>query len=171
MTAHTHPTVEQTTREQFPVSGTPDPVAAGGPTIEVVGRLTDPGDIQQHIALEMAVAEAVLPHQLHEIDTLVEIAHLEELVEEKESRITLLTAGIGQWRERALSEADARRSEHADAHDRERDLIRVIHGQMTTIDTAEQTTLAAQMRVRELEGKLDEVEVAPRRRTRLWWRR
>ncbi|MGI8846664.1 MAG: hypothetical protein ACR2GX_00125 [Candidatus Dormibacteria bacterium] len=171
MTAHTHPTAEQTTREQFPVSGAPDPVAAGGPTIEVVGRLTDPGDIQQHIALEMAVAEAVLPHQLHEIDTLVEIAHLEALVDEKESRITLLNAGIGQWRERAMSEADARRREHADAHDRERDLIRVIHGQMTTIDTAEQTTLAAQMRVRELEGKLDEVDVAPRRRTRRWWRR
>ena len=168
---------EELTLAQLRATIKPAPVEPSGPTVEVVGRKTDPfARAKQQIALEMAVAEAVLPHQLHEVDAVVEMAHLQALLDEKDSRIGLLTMGLAQWRERALAESDSRRSEQVQAHGRERDLVRVIHQQMGTIerltdalDTAEQNLAAEQLRVSGLEIRLEGYHSRDQRRR--WWRR
>ena len=162
-------------------SAPPEPLT--GPTIEVVGRRVDPfAEAKQRIALEMAVAEAILPHQLHEIDAVVEIAHVKQLLDEKDARISFMSLGIAQWRERAIAESDARRREQQVAHERERDLVRVIHKQMSAVDSAVRETIvlrraarhanaAAQARVSELEGQIDELQeqLHAQFRPRRWW--
>jgi hypothetical protein len=166
---------EELTLAQLRATIKPMAPEPSGPTVEVVGRREDPfARAKQQIALEMAVAEAVLPHQIHEVDAVVEMAHLEELLGEKESRISLLTMGIAQWRERAISESDARRSDGAQAHARERDLVRVIHQQMGSIETltnaletAEQTLASEQLKVHALEIRLQ--GYVAREQRRRWW--
>lgn len=175
----TAPLAGELTLAQLRKTIKPAPQSVSGPTVEVIGRRVDPFAIaKQRIALEMAVAEAVLPHQLHEIDTVVEIAHLQELLDEKESRVSLLSMGIAQWRERAVAESDARRREQRSAHDRERDLVRVIHQQMITIEqqsqaleTAEQNVTDAHLKIREMEIRIDGLRIQASQRRKHWWQR
>ncbi len=166
--------------------------APGGPVVELTGHRVAPrpsADVQA----------AILPHQLHELDQVVEIARLSELLVEKDARIALLERGIARWRERALSEVDARTASEQRAFEHERELVAVLHQQLTTIDLAEQTAHAAlarndelqarlddQMaaiesseqtaqaalaRMHELQGRIDDLEEQLRRATRRWWRR
>lgn len=166
---------EQQLKEVLTAPPPPPPPVNGG-VVELLGRRTDsitPTGAQ--VAFESALEAAVLPHQLHEIDNVVEIAHLQELTAEKDNRIALLTLGISQWRERAIAEADARRREQHAGHERERDLIRVIHQQLSTVDSAEQSAQRGQNRVRYLEEKIDELELRlqlqQQQRRSHWWRR
>jgi hypothetical protein len=150
----------------------PAPAPGDGAVVELVGRKVGTiSDVDPQLAFENAVEAALLPHQLHAIDNIVEIAHLQELTQEKDARIALLVMGIAQWRERAIVESDARRREQQAAHERERDLIRVIHQQMAIVDSAEQSSQGAQARIRELEASIDALELRLQQRSRRWWQR
>ena len=140
-----------------------------------------------------------LPHQLHEIDQVIEMARLGELLVEKDARVALLERGLADWRERARLEIDAREAAERLAFERERDLIGVIHQQISAIESAEestreafaqadelrarfdeqtvlvqdaeQNTQSALARMHELQTRIDELEDLLRQRARRWWRR
>jgi polyhydroxyalkanoate synthesis regulator phasin len=167
--------------------------------VELVGRPTATPRFVAQPSLESAIESAVLPHQLHEIDQVVEIARLSELLVEKDARIALLERGLADWRERARVEMEAHAGVERMAFDRERDLIGVIHQQISAIDAAEatareafaqadelrarlddqmalvedaeQSTQAALARMHELQARIDELEERLRQRARHWWRR
>lgn len=169
----------------------PPPAPADGRAVEVVGRRV--------ALLDPALEGAVLPHQLHQIDQVVEIARLGELLVEKDARIALLERGLGEWRERAHVEAAVRETSERDAYEREHELIGVIHKQLTAIESAErntetalarndelqarlddqyaalesseQTSQAALARMHELQARIDDLEELLRRKPRRWWRR
>lgn len=151
---HTPDTVEGRTIEET-VSAVPAaPPADGAPAVELVGHRIDPLapiDYEAELQKELIVEEAVLPHHLHEIDALVELVHLQELVAEKDARISLLVTGIAHWRDRALREADDRRGEAHAAHERERDLVRVLHHNMIALDECERRADEAERRLASLE--------------------
>lgn len=187
------PLAPETAAASPPAAPPPTP---GGPVVELVGRRIASAP---STALTPDIGAAVLPHQLHELDQVVEIARLSELLVEKDARIALLERGIARWRERALNEVDARSASEQRGYERERELVAVIHQQLTTIELAEQTAQAAltrndelqarlddQMaaiesseqtaqaaiaRMHELQGRIDELEEQLRRATRRWWRR
>jgi hypothetical protein len=150
--------------------GSPD-----GPALELLGRriypVAPPADEAAQLAIDQAVDAAILPHQLHEIDQVLEIARLHELRVEKDSRIAVLERGLVQWRERARIEAEARMASEQLAHERETELIRVLHQQIMVIDSAEQGKQLAHARVQELELTIGELEDRLRRRTWRHWRR
>jgi peptidoglycan hydrolase CwlO-like protein len=167
--------------------------------VELVGRPTATPRFVAQPSVQGAVESAVLPHQLHEIDQVVEIARLCELLVEKDARISLLERGLAEWRERARVEIQAHAGAEQLAFERERDLIGVIHQQISTIDTAEastqeafaqadelrarldeqmglvedaeQNTQAALARMYELQARIDELEERLRQGARHWWRR
>jgi hypothetical protein len=170
------------------------------PHVEVVGRRVGPATTPRTSGPPARVMDAaVLNHQLHEIDQVVEIARLSELVAEKDARILLLERGIADWRERARAEASGRAAAERRAFDRERDLIGVIHKQLSTIDAAEttshtalarndelqaridlqiatiesseQTSQAALARMFELQARIDDLDEQLRLRLRRWWSR
>jgi chromosome segregation ATPase len=169
----------------------PAPPVPGGGAVEVVGRRV--------AILDPAVEGAVLPHQLHQIDQVVEIARLGELLVEKEARIALLERGLGEWRERAHIETAVREASEKAAYEREHELIGVIHQQLMAIESAErnteaalarndelqarlddqfaalesseQTSQAALARMHELQARIDELDDLLRRKSRRWWRR
>ncbi len=66
------------------------------------------------------------------VDSLVDVVHLRETVATQNTRIKALETELQTWRERALTEAEDRRSDVLAAHRRERDLISVVHHQMLT---------------------------------------
>lgn len=177
-----------------------DPPLTDGPTVELVGRKIDPFAVEkEQIAIDMAVAEALLPHQLHEIDQVIEMAHLKEMIGEKEARISFLTMGLEHWRTAAQLEAETRRTESAQAFTRERELVGILHEHIQRIDLLGQTideqaktitvltqtvdeqlgiievaqTNARQssMRVMELEGRLDDLDEKLRAKSRRWWQK
>ena len=121
--------------------------------VELVGRRVAP---PMFGATGNGVHEAVLSHQLHEIDQVLEIAHLSELLVEKDARIALLERGIADWRERAQVEIAARMAAARLAHDRERELVAVIHHQINGLEQAEVTSQAALARNDELQARLDD---------------
>ena len=185
-----------------PVSGptAAPPFPPAGPVVELTGRRVG-GAVHSKQRLEVATAveTAVLPHQLHELDQVVEIARLCELLVEKDARIALLERGIGTWRDRLQTEMSDRRTAEHLAFERERELVGVIHQQLTTIDEAtanakvaltlndelqarlddqaaavqssEQTSQSALARMYELQARIDELEEQLRRASRRWWRR
>jgi len=171
----------------------------GGAVVELVGRPTATPRFVAQPSIESAVESAVLPHQLHEIDQVIEIARLSELLVEKDARISLLERGVAEWRERARVEIEAHSGAERLAFERERDLVGVIHQQISAIDSAEATTReafvqadelrarldeqmtlvedaehntqAALARLHELQSRIDELEERLRQRARHWWRR
>ena len=177
----------------------PAPPALDGPVVELIGHPTAPRRFASRTAIETAVESAVLPHQLHEIDQIIEMARLGELLVEKDARVALLERGLADWRERARLEIDARAAAESLAFERERDLIGVIHQQISAIESAEestreafvqadelrarldeqmalaadaeQNTQSALARMYELQGRIDELEDRLRQRARRWWRR
>ncbi len=188
MAVQAHPT-----RSGSPPSPAALPSASppAGGHVEVVGRRVP--------VLDPAVEGAVLPHQLHQIDQVVEIARLGELLVEKDARIALLERGLGEWRERAHVEVAVRESAEKATYEREHELIGVIHQQLMTIESAErnteaalarndelqarlddqyaalesseQTSQAALARMHELQARIDDLEDLLHRRSRRWWRR
>ena len=177
----------------------PPPPPVDGPVVELRGRPIAPPRTSSRLVLENAVESAVLPHQLHELDQVVEIARLAELLVEKDARIALLERGLADWRERAHREIDARAAAERLAFERERDLIGVIHQQLAAIESAEEgskaafaqadelgarldeqvalvesaeeNTQAALARMHELQARIDELEDRLRRKARHWWSR
>ena len=177
----------------------PVPPPVDGPVVELIGHPTAPPRYAARTALDSAVESAVLTHQLHEIDQVVEIARLGELLVEKDARIALLERGLADWRERARVEVEAHAAAERVAFERERDLVGVIHQQisaiesaeettrqafgqadelraeldqqMVLVDSAEQSTQAALARMQELQMRLDELEERLRQRARHWWSR
>lgn len=71
-----------------------------------------------------------------EVETLVEMIRLRTAVVDRDRRIATLTIGVRTWRERAIAEAAARRTDLADAHDREREIVSLLHQQMQLADSA-----------------------------------
>ncbi len=181
------------------LSARPQPPAVDGAVVELVGRPTATPRFVAQPSVAGAVESAVLPHQLHEIDQVVEIARLAELLIEKDARIALLERGLAEWRERARVEIEAHAGAERIAFERERDLVGVIHQQITAIEIAEattreaflqadelrarlddqtalvedaeQNTQAALARMHELQARIDELEERLRQRARHWWRR
>ena len=177
----------------------PPPPALDGPVVELRGRPVAPPLTSPRLVLENAVESAILPHQLHELDQVVEIARLAELLVEKDARIALLERGLADWRERAQREIDARAAAERLAFERERELIGVIHQQLAVIESAEEgsksafaqadelgarldeqaalvecaeeNTQAALARMHELQSRIDELEDRLRRKARHWWSR
>jgi hypothetical protein len=149
--------------------GSPD-----GPPLELLGHIvhpTAPLDEEAQLAIDRAVGAAILPHQFHEIDQVLEIARLHELRVEKDSRIAVLERGLVQWRERARQEAEARLASEQLAHERETELIRVLHQQIIVRDSAEQGHQLALARMQGLELTIAQLEERLRRRTWHHWRR
>ena len=60
----------------------PPPPAVKGGVVELIGRPTASPRFASQVAIDSAVESAVLPHQLHEIDQVVELARLAELLVE-----------------------------------------------------------------------------------------
>ena len=177
----------------------PPPAAVDGPVVELIGHPTTLPRIPSLTAIEAAVESAVLPHQLHEIDQVVELAQLGELLVEKDARVALLERGLADWRERARLEIEARAAAERVAFERERDMIGVIHQhisaiesaeestreafaqadelrarldeQMTLTEDAEANTQSALARMHELQMRIDELDDQLRQRARRWWRR
>ena len=87
---------------------------------------------------------------------MLEIAHLSELLVEKDARIALLERGIADWRERAQAEIAARMAAARLAYERERELVAVIHRQINLLEQAEITSQAALARNDELQARLDD---------------
>jgi hypothetical protein len=177
----------------------PAPPLVDDPVVELIGHPAAPPRFASRTAIEAAVDEAVLPHQLHEIDQVIELAQLAELLVEKDARVALLERGLADWRERARLEIEARAAAERLAFERERDLIGVIHQQisaiesaeestreafaqadelrarfdeqMTLVEDAEQNTQSALARMHDLQGRIDELEERLRQTARHWWRR
>ena len=93
----------------------------------------------------------VLALQLQAIDNFVEMIRLRTAIAEKDRRIATLTVGLRTWRDRAGKEEAGRRQEIADAHEREREIISLLHQQMRVADEATE--------------ELERVRALP------WWRR
>jgi hypothetical protein len=134
----------------------PAPPAVDGPVVELIGHPTTQPRVDSRSAIEAAVDQAVLPHQLHEIDQIIELAQLGELLVEKDARVALLERGLADWRERARLEIEARAAAERLAFERERDLIGVIHQQISAIESAEESTREAFAQADELRARLDE---------------
>jgi hypothetical protein len=100
--------------------------------IELVGTRTDT------LAKPATVADTpvILSLQLLAIDNFVEMIRLRTEIAEKDRRIGTLTVGLRTWRERAGMEQATRRRDLAEAYDREREVISLLHQQMQVADTA-----------------------------------
>jgi hypothetical protein len=115
--------------------------------IELVGTATRPlGD-----GAALADTPAILALQLQLIDNFVEMVRMRTEIAERDARIASLTSGIRTWRDRAGIEQAARRRDAAEAREREREVVSLLHQQMQVADTAM--------------GELERI------RSRRWWRR
>lgn len=94
---------------------------------------------------------AILALQLLAIDNFVEMIRLRTTIAEKDRRIATLTVGLRTWRERSGMEQAARRRDAAEAQEREREVISLLHQQMQVADAAT--------------AELERVRARP------WWRR
>ena len=70
------------------------------------------------------------------VDSLVELIRLRTELADRDRRIATLSIGVRTWRERAYAEARARRSDAAEAHEREREIVSLLHHQMHVADSA-----------------------------------
>jgi hypothetical protein len=193
------PALSERPSETYLTSAPPPPPSVDGDVVELIGHPMTSPRFATRTAIDSAVETAVLPHQLHEIDQVVEIARLVELLVEKDARIALLERGLADWRERARLEVEAHAGAERIAYERESDLVGVIHQQIAAIesaeestqqafaqadelrtrldeqtalvDTAEQSTMAALARMQELQTRIDELEDRLRQRARHWWSR
>ncbi|MDQ2960953.1 MAG: hypothetical protein M3R48_07890 [Candidatus Dormibacteraeota bacterium] len=112
-----------------PTPPAPDPSAAvdDDGIVELRGTLA---------AQLTAMRTGVLDRPAAELDSVVELIRLRTELVDRDRRITALSTGLRTWRERAFAEAAARRTERADAHDREREIVSLLHQQMQLADSA-----------------------------------
>ncbi|MDQ6846560.1 MAG: hypothetical protein M3019_03105 [Candidatus Dormibacteraeota bacterium] len=78
----------------------------------------------------------ILALQLQAIDSFVEMIRLRTELADRDRRIATLRVGLRTWRERAGLEQAGRRSDAAQARDREREIISLLHQQMQMADAA-----------------------------------
>jgi hypothetical protein len=93
----------------------------------------------------------VLALQLQAIDNFVEMVRLRTALAERDRRVATLTMGLRTWRQRAGVEQAERRGDAAEARDREREIISLLHQQMQVADAAT--------------AELERIRALP------WWRR
>ncbi len=130
--------------------------SAGDPVIELAGaratslRVAPPASAAAETA-EASQSPALLALRLRAIDTFAEMIRLRTEVADRDRRIALLGAGVRTWRERAVAEQAARRREAVEAHEREREVISLLHQQMVMADAAT--------------AELERIRALP------WWRR
>ena len=70
------------------------------------------------------------------VDSLVELIRLRTEIADRDRRIATLSIGVRTWRERAYAEARARRADAIDSHEREREIVSLLHHQMHVADSA-----------------------------------
>ncbi|MHB8719136.1 MAG: hypothetical protein ACYDAC_09645 [Candidatus Dormibacteria bacterium] len=75
-------------------------------------------------------------HPAGDLDSLVEMIRLRTEIADRDRRIATLSLGVRTWRERAHAEARARRAEALEAHEREREIVTLLHHQMQVADAA-----------------------------------
>lgn len=100
--------------------------------IELVGTRTE----TVLTAAPVEETPAMLAVQLQLIDNFVEMIRMRTEIAEKDLRVADLTAGIHTWRERAAAEQAARRLDAAEAREREREIVSLLHQQMLVADAA-----------------------------------
>jgi hypothetical protein len=97
--------------------------------IEVLGRLVR--DLQaappDAVDGDTPSEETVHSLRLLTLDNLIEIVQLREAIAERETTITSLRIDVDVWQERCKTLSEARASEKVAAHQRERELITVLH--------------------------------------------
>lgn len=107
-----------------------DPTDAGadaGAILELRGTL---------VSEQRAMRAEVLDRVQSDPGSLVELITLRTEVVDRDRRIAALTVAVRTWRERAFAEATAHRRDLADAHDREREIVSLLHQQMQLADSA-----------------------------------
>lgn len=93
----------------------------------------------------------ILALQMQLIDNFVELIRMRTEIAERDVRINTLTEGIRTWRERVSVEQAERRRDAAEAREREREVISLLHQQMLVADSAT--------------AELERIRALP------WWRR
>lgn len=100
--------------------------------IELVGMRTD----TLRTPATVADTPVILSLQLLAIDNFVEMIRLRTEIAEKDRRVATLTIGLRTWRERTGMEQASRRRDLAEAREREREVVSLLHQQMQVADTA-----------------------------------
>ena len=68
------------------------------------------------------------------LDNLIDLVQLRESLAERDAQVSLLEAEASAWRLRALTEASARKADAAEAYERQRELVTVLHRQLIQND-------------------------------------
>jgi hypothetical protein len=130
----------------------PFPIPDDG-AIEVLGRAmkgvtaTEPSTNGHDLS---TAGETMRALRLLALDNLIDLVQLRESLAERDAQVSLLEAEVSAWRQRALTEASARKADAAEAYDRQRELVTVLHRQLI---------------------QNDELQDALTRRQRSWWYR
>ncbi|MBV9100967.1 MAG: hypothetical protein JOZ46_07735 [Candidatus Dormibacteraeota bacterium] len=129
------------------------PIPADG-AVEVLGRAIKGAGTQlapSNGQSEATAEETMRALRLLALDNLIDLVQLRETLAEREAQVHILEAEVASWRQRALSETVARKTDASEAYARQRELVTVLHRQLTQND--------------ELQAQLE----SSRRRS--WWRR
>lgn len=114
----------------------PFPIPDEG-AIEVLGRamkgaVATPPSTNGH---DLSTAgETMRALRLLALDNLIDLVQLRESLAERDAQVSLLEAEASAWRQRALTEASARKADAAEAYDRQRELVTVLHRQLIQND-------------------------------------
>ena len=138
---------------QASVAARPFPIPADG-AVEVLGRAIKGAGAQLSISngqTDATADETMRALRLLALDNLIDLVQLREQLAEREAQISILEAEVASWRQRALSETVARKTDATEAYSRQRELVSVLHRQLIQND--------------ELQAQLE------RSQRRSWWRR
>ncbi len=114
------------------------PSAAGSikDTRDRIVELVGTGPAARRAPVPVDDTPVVLALQLQAINNFVEMIRLRTELADRDVRIANLTLGLRTWRERAGAEQAERRREAAEARDREREIVSLLHQQMQMADSA-----------------------------------
>ena len=129
------------------VTPTPSAEATREGIVELVGR-------SQSILRTPSATDdpsTLLGLQMQAIDNFVEMIRLRTELADRDRRVATLTIGLRTWRDRAGVEQAQRLRDAAEARDREREIISLLHQQMQVADAAT--------------AELERIRALP------WWRR
>jgi hypothetical protein len=114
----------------------PFPIPDDG-AIEVLGRAmkgvaaAEPSTNGHDVS---TAGETMRALRLLALDNLIDLVQLRESLTERDAQVSLLEAEVSAWRQRALTEASARKADAAEAYDRQRELVTVLHRQLIQND-------------------------------------